>query len=211
LLYSIIIDLIVQCAFFFSPPLKINNLLVAEAAENCKAHLTSLLYAELWFNEQKEDEFARNPCKLDFTLDSLAESGARLSQVMRTAYERLGVPDTLLGCGRAHLADSVQRMAHLEQMGRWDMSLVLRDVCGDAEGVARALFHKDLPFTVAQLPATDHQVCLHFHFKNITQSFNKHRILLIQVYFISLASTLFVRSVSFFIIIRSSKFGYGVK
>lgn len=137
----------------FSSRLDLDLLLVAEVAGNCSAHFTSILYAELWFEEQKNAEYEKNPLLLSLEIDGVSERGDTLSRVMRSAYSRTGVPDGLLGCGSAHLVDWGQRVAHLEQMGRWDMSLLMHDVTQNSSGVANSVRQCNLLHTLSRLPA----------------------------------------------------------
>ncbi|CAG9773154.1 unnamed protein product [Ceutorhynchus assimilis] len=112
--------------------LKLDYLPIAKAATFCSAHFSTILYAELWCQQQKdlillnkskneanvEDETAF----LDYIYYFVSkELGITLQQILQTAYKSIGELDALSGCATStSLLNPEHRIEFYKKLGPWD-------------------------------------------------------------------------------------------
>nr|CAD7397996.1 unnamed protein product [Timema cristinae] len=110
-----------------SQSLDMDYLHVAQAAQFCSAHFTSILYVELWSSEQIKEHpsiiVGDNVSPLDCICDKDPERGRDVEDILREAYTRLQYKDAVSGCGSSYLLDSLTRVSHLELEGQWEQAM----------------------------------------------------------------------------------------
>ncbi|XP_063244550.1 serine-protein kinase ATM [Bacillus rossius redtenbacheri] len=129
--------------------LDLDYLHVAQAAQFCCAHFTSIMYAELWCAQQIKDDVMigdePNVTVLDYIYEKNPEKGAIIQSILREAYTRLSYGDAVFGCGSCQLLDPATRVHHLELEGKWEQAaqeyelLLARGAKGADRGLALAL------------------------------------------------------------------------
>lgn len=105
--------------------LDVNYLDVAKAAFYCSAYFTSILYAELWFEEKKRED---PNLDIDRLCEKHAEDGAAVAKILRECYFKIGIPDGIHGCGYNHLLEAESEIKHYEHLKKWDLSMLHHDI-----------------------------------------------------------------------------------
>ncbi|XP_069136891.1 serine-protein kinase ATM-like isoform X2 [Argopecten irradians] len=122
--------------------LDLNYLHVAKAALYCSAHFTTVLYSEIWCDahrQQQEDSRSSSGSQSlsqDFTQDTKIDSassastevGINVQDLLMQAFQQIGDPDGLYGCGAGRLADTSSRVKTYEHENLWDKALVTYDI-----------------------------------------------------------------------------------
>ncbi|XP_060082468.1 serine-protein kinase ATM-like [Ylistrum balloti] len=122
--------------------LDLNYLHVAKAALYCSAHFTTVLYSEIWCDvHRQQEEDSRNSSgslslSQDFTQDTRIDSvscastevGINVQDLLMEAFQQIGDPDGLYGCGAGRLADTSSRVKTYEHENLWDKALVTYDI-----------------------------------------------------------------------------------
>lgn len=122
--------------------LDLNYLHVAKAALYCSAHFTTVLYSEIWCDahrQQQEDSRSSSGSQSlsqDFTQDTKIDSassastevGINVQDLLMEAFQQIGDPDGLYGCGAGRLADTSSRVKTYEHENLWDKALVTYDI-----------------------------------------------------------------------------------
>ncbi|XP_021355309.1 serine-protein kinase ATM-like isoform X2 [Mizuhopecten yessoensis] len=127
--------------------LDLNYLHMAKAALYCSAHFTTVLYSEIWCDshrQQKEESrslsagshSSSQSLSQDFTQDTRIDSassastevGINVQDLLLEAFQQIGDPDGLYGCGAGRLADTSSRVKTYEHENLWDKALVTYDI-----------------------------------------------------------------------------------
>ncbi|XP_071112563.1 serine-protein kinase ATM-like [Haliotis cracherodii] len=124
--------------------LQLNYLEVAKAALYCSAPFTAILYAEIWSDSCSEDDKDSSsgsrsqrlsqPVSQDQRLDTLSSiissSSAQLNvqELLLEAYQIVGDPDGVYGCGAGRLADSTSRIKTYLHENRLEKAVVTFDI-----------------------------------------------------------------------------------
>ncbi|XP_067675130.1 serine-protein kinase ATM-like [Haliotis asinina] len=123
--------------------LQLNYLEVAKAALFCSAPFTAILYAEIWSDSCSEEDkdSSSGPAsqrlsqrvsqdqRLD-TLSSITSSSTQLNvqELLLEAYQGVGDPDGVYGCGAGRLADSTSRIKTYLHENRLEKAVVTFDI-----------------------------------------------------------------------------------
>ncbi|XP_033740359.1 serine-protein kinase ATM-like [Pecten maximus] len=120
----------------------LNYLHVAKAALYCSAHFTTVLYSEIWCDahrqqhEESRSSSGSQSLSQDFTQDTKIDSassastevGINVQDLLMEAFQQIGDPDGLYGCGAGRLADTSSRVKTYEHENLWDKALVTYDI-----------------------------------------------------------------------------------
>ncbi|XP_038077010.1 serine-protein kinase ATM-like [Patiria miniata] len=117
--------------------LDVNYLLVAKAAQNCRAHFTCLLYTEIWCDVQRSRQLSSlgrgsqsfsQPSDIE-TLSSMSnDANINVQSLLLEAYSSIGEPDGVYGCGAGRLTDTYARIHTYEHEGDWSKALSAYDL-----------------------------------------------------------------------------------
>ncbi|XP_052812043.1 serine-protein kinase ATM-like isoform X2 [Mya arenaria] len=120
--------------------LDIDYLKVAMAAQYVSAHFSTLMYAEIWFDVQREKQATTRSSQSQKLSQSLSEetrldnlSGASQTNVpiqglLLEAYTWIGDPDGVYGCGAGRKADTSSRVCTYQHENQWDKAVVSCDI-----------------------------------------------------------------------------------
>ncbi|CAH0387846.1 unnamed protein product [Bemisia tabaci] len=127
--------------------LNLNYLHVAQGAQYCSEHFSTVFYAEIWWNQLIMDNdwpspWGLNMTAVDYICEQTPEDGKVLQNLLRQAYTSLGDIDAVKGCGSYHLLDVDSHVEYYRQTSQWQKVLEEQDLQLSNSG--RTHIHSDI-------------------------------------------------------------------